>query len=180
MTTIEEAASADQLEEVRTLMRAFIAWHRERHREDVDLIDRYFDPVAFEAELRGLPGKYGAPHGRLLLARADGRPAGCVALRSLEVQAPMGRPSGPARACEMKRMFVHSEFRGTGIGRALVEAVVADAKALGYMVMRLDTSARQHEAQRLYRSMGFEIIPPYYDLPDDVRAWLVFMERRLN
>ncbi len=48
------------------------------------------------------------------------------------------------------------------------------------MVMRLDTSARQKEAQRLYLGMGFQIIPPDYDLPDDLRAWLVFMERRLS
>jgi len=180
MTTIAEAASAGQLEEVRTLMRAFIAWHRDRHREDVDLIDRYFDPVAFEAELRGLPGKYGSPDGRLLLARSDGRPAGCVALRRLEAQSSTSQSSGPVRACEMKRMYVHSEFRGQGIGRALVEAVVADARAIGYTVMRLDTSARQKEAQRLYLGMGFQIIPPYYDLSEDLTGWLVFMERRLN
>jgi GNAT superfamily N-acetyltransferase len=180
MTTIAEAASAEQLEDVRTLMRAFIAWHRDRHREDLDLIDRYFDPVAFEVELSGLPGKYGSPEGRLLLARSDGRPAGCVALRRLDAPSSTRQPSVAARACEMKRMFVHSEFRGKGIGRALVEAVVAEARAIGYTMMRLDTSARQMEAQRLYLGMGFHIIPPYYDLPEDLRDWLVFMERRLN
>jgi ribosomal protein S18 acetylase RimI-like enzyme len=180
MTTIAAAASAEQLEEVRTLMRAFIAWHRDRHREDLDLIDRYFDPVAFEAELTGLPGKYVAPDGRLLLARSDGRPAGCVALRPLDPPSSTRQPSMPVPTCEMKRMYVHSEFRGKGIGRALVEAVVAEARAIGYTTMRLDTSTRQKEAQRLYLGMGFHIIPPYYDLPEDLKGWLVFMERRLS
>ena len=43
--------------------------------------------------------------------------------------------------------------------------------------MRLDTSIRQNEAMRLYEAAGFTRIPPYYDLPDDLRDWLVFYER---
>ena len=62
-------------------MRAFVAWHRERHVEDIALIDRYFDEAEFEAELAGLPGTYASPEGRLFIAYQDGQPAGCVALR---------------------------------------------------------------------------------------------------
>jgi hypothetical protein len=52
-----------------------------RHREDIHLIDAYFDAEAFEQELASLPGKYVPPHGQLLLATLERTPAGCVALR---------------------------------------------------------------------------------------------------
>jgi GNAT superfamily N-acetyltransferase len=161
--------TTEQLDQVRALMRGFIAWHRERHQQDLALIDSYFDAAAFEAELAGLPGKYAPPGGSLLLAVVDGQPAGCVALRRID-----------AARCEMKRMFVYPMFHGQGIGRALAEAVIRDARAIGYGTMLLDTSIRQAEAQALYRRLGFRDIPPYYDLPDDLRNWLVFMELPLD
>jgi hypothetical protein len=83
MIRIVEPAQPAELDDVRALMRAFVAWHRARHVEDIDLIERYFDQRAFDEELAGLPGKYTRPHGRLLLAYLDGKPAGCVALRDL-------------------------------------------------------------------------------------------------
>jgi putative acetyltransferase len=169
VTTICKATSPEQLTEVRKLLRAFLEWHRQRHRAELDLIDQYFDPVLFETELNSLPGEFAPPKGRLLLARVHGRPAGCVALRDLG--------SG---ACEMKRMFVYAEYHGKGIGRALTEAIIQAAKEISYTIMRLDTGAGKIEAQSLYRSMGFRTIPPYYDLPDDLRAWLVFMELDLK
>ena len=153
---------------MRALIRAFVAWHRARHRQDLDLIDRYFDAAAFEHELADLPGQYGPPDGALLLASVGGRPAGCVALRRID-----------DTTCEMKRMFVYPEMHGAGIGRALANAVLDEARRLGYRSMVLDTSIRQKEAQALYRSLGFEPTGPYYDMPDDVRDWLVFMRRAL-
>ncbi len=100
MVKILEPVSHQELDDVRGLMRAFVDWHREWHVEDIALIDRYFDEVEFEAELAGLPGKYAPPDGRLLIAYLDGRPAGCGALRDL----------GEGN-CEMKRMFVPTQFR---------------------------------------------------------------------
>jgi GNAT superfamily N-acetyltransferase len=168
MATLREAATQDQLDGVRGLMTAFVAWHRQRHAEDLDLINRYFDPAAFAEELAHLPGKYGPPGGRLLLASHGDRPVGCVALRDL----------GECR-CEMKRMFVDPEFHGRGVGRGLAEAVITAARAIGYTTMRLDTSIRQTEALNLYASLGFRTIEPYYPLPAAMAAWLVFMELNL-
>ena len=153
-----------ELDDVRALIRAFLAWHRARHQQDLELIDRYFDGAAFEAELASLPGKYSPPDGALLLAHLDGRPVGCVALRRID-----------ADTCEMKRMFVPPEMHGHGIGRALGSAIIEEARRLGYTAMVLDTSVRQEEAQALYRRLGFQPTEPYYDMPDDVRDWLVFM-----
>jgi ribosomal protein S18 acetylase RimI-like enzyme len=168
-TVVVEALSPLQLDQVRELIRAFVDWHRGRHVDDLRLIDDYFDPEAFEAELAGLPGKYARPTGRLLLALHAGEPAGCVALRGLD-----------SDASEMKRMFVSPRFQGIGVGRALADAVIADARAQGYKTMWLDTSIRQTEAQGLYRSLGFEIVSPYYDLPPALADWLVFMRKDLG
>ena len=165
---IVRPASTAELDEVRSLMRAFVAWHRERHAEDADLIDGYFDAAEFENELEELPGKYQPPDGDLLLATCDGEAAGCVALRRLD-----------DRTCEMKRMFIYPRFQGRGIGRALGEAILREAGAAGYARMRLDTSVRQAEAQALYRKLGFREIEAYYELPPAIRDWLVFMEREV-
>ncbi|HMB47534.1 MAG TPA: GNAT family N-acetyltransferase [Afifellaceae bacterium] len=168
MAEIVQAESDRQLDDARSLMRAFVTWHRERHVEDADLIDRYFDAKVFEDELAGLPGKYAPPTGSLLIAYDAGRPAGCVALRDLG-----------ERTCEMKRMFVPASFRGSGIGRALSEGILGAARSAGYRRMRLDTSNRQTEAIRLYESAGFRRISPYYPLSDEMKDWLVFLELEL-
>ena len=168
MTKILEATTNEELDQVRDLFRAFVNWHREVHEDDHWLIDRYFGAKDFEDELASLPGKYASPKGRLLLALWNGEAAGCAALRQMD-----------DRSCEMKRMFVYERFHGKGIGRALGEAIVREARLIGYSCMRLDTSFRQAEAQGLYRSLGFETIAPYYELPRELKDWLIFMELRL-
>ena len=77
---------------------------------------------------------------------------------------------------EMKRMFVYTQFHGKGVGHTLTDAVINEARALGYRTMRLDTSIRQDEAKGLYQRLGFKTIEPYYELPEELRNWLVFME----
>jgi ribosomal protein S18 acetylase RimI-like enzyme len=168
MTEIICPATPGQLDQVRDLMRAFVAWHRKHHLADIALIDRYFDAAEFEQELGTLPGKYTPPTGRLLLAIHAAKPAGCVALRDL----------GDG-ICEMKRMFVYTDLHGRGIGRALADRVVTEARDAGYERMRLDTSVGQAAAIGLYKSAGFRLIAPYYSLPDDIKHWLVFMELSL-
>jgi len=107
----------------------------------------------FGGELAALPGKYAPPAGELFLARdGDGAPLGCVGLR----------PLADDGCCEMKRLFLLPAARGLGLGRALTEAVVDQARALGYRELRLDTLASMTAAQALYGKMGFERIAPYY------------------
>lgn len=169
MVHIADAVAPAQVDAVRTLMRSFVSWHRERHAEDLALIDSYFDAPAFEEELASLPGKYAPPRGRLLLATIGDGAVGCVALRGID-----------AERCEMKRMFVYPHLHGQGVGRALGEAVIRAACEAGYRSMLLDTSFRQAEAQALYRRLGFRVIDPYYSLPEALRDWLVFMELDLE
>jgi GNAT superfamily N-acetyltransferase len=161
--------TAADLDAVRDLMRAFVAWHHGRHEEDRDLVAAYFDDAAFERELEQLEERYAPPGGGLLVARLDGAPVGCVALRRLD-----------EHTCEMKRMFVRPQAQHRGVGGALGRAVVALAVEAGYTAMVLDTSVRQHEAATLYRRLGFVDVPPYYDLPEPLAAWLVFMRLDLT
>jgi putative acetyltransferase len=121
--------------------------------KDLPLIKEIFEEYAsslgfdlhfqeFKRELAELPGEYSPPKGRLLLAVRDDRIAGCVALRKL------GEGS-----CEMKR--------GKGIGRKLAEAIIDEARKIGYTQMRLDTVPFMKEALALYLSLGFKEIKPY-------------------
>ena len=110
---------------------------------------------SFDQELAGLPGEYAPPQGRLLLARTGGELAGCVALHPLE-----------AGVCEMKRLYVRPQYRGQGIGRALLNTVLAEARAIGYQRMRLDSvEPLMQDAVRMYRAYGFREIPPYRENP---------------
>jgi GNAT superfamily N-acetyltransferase len=165
---ILDATSEEHLDHVRNLINSFLKWHLKCHLEDIDLINEYFDPKAFEKELASLPGKYSKPEGRLLLAFYNDQPAGCVALKKID-----------DHSCEMKRMFVYPEFHGKGIGYALAKAIIDEAKKIGYSTIKLDTSIRQIEAQKLYQGFGFKNIEAYYELPDKQKKWLVFMELKL-
>jgi putative acetyltransferase len=151
---------------------------REDHEAIKGLLVEYAESLGFslgyqgfEAEVAGLPGKYAPPTGALLLARVDGEAAGTVALRQLAPE-----------ICEMKRLYVRPEHRGlrsgegVSLGRALALGIVAEARALGYRRLRLDTIAgKMDAAMRLYRSMGFVDVPPYYSspVPDTVYMELV-------
>ena len=112
----------------------------------------------FDEELASLPGEYAPPRGALLLARVDGELAGCCALRPLDA-------SDYANAAEMKRLYVRRAFRGFGLGRQLVEAVLDAARQAGYDCVLLDTLDDMEAARQLYEDLGFEQIPPYYHNP---------------
>ncbi|TMB04667.1 MAG: GNAT family N-acetyltransferase [Deltaproteobacteria bacterium] len=98
---------------------------------------------------------YAPPRGRLLLAMEGDAPAGCVGLHEWDAQ-----------IAEMKRLYVRPAFRGRGLGRILTDAALADARALGYRSIRLDTiPTLMQPAIALYRELGFREIPPYRDNP---------------
>jgi ribosomal protein S18 acetylase RimI-like enzyme len=110
---------------------------------------------SFDKELAELPGDYAPPEGRLLLAEYNSQPAGCVALHRLE-----------PGICEMKRLYLRPAYRGKGLGRKLAEAVISEARAIGYKRMRLDTvQPIMKDAVAMYRRLGFREIAPYRPNP---------------
>lgn len=121
----------------------------------------------FETEIANLPGQYSSPRGTLLLAR-DTRfqPLGCVGLRPLIA----------AEVSEMKRLFLLPVARGLGLGRAMVEAIIVEARRIGYAEMRLDTLPTMTAAIRLYERIGFVQAAAYYA---PTPAGTVFMTMKL-
>jgi GNAT superfamily N-acetyltransferase len=105
----------------------------------------------FTQELASLPGDYVPPDGRLLLAEYEGGLVGCGAFHKLE-----------PGICEMKRLYLRPAVRGKGLGRALAEKLIAEARNVGYIRMRLDTvEPLMKDAVALYRRLGFKKIEPY-------------------
>jgi len=88
--------------------------------------------------------------GLLMIAWEGEKPAGTIALRRLSEQ-----------SCEAKRLFVRPEFRGQGIGRALLDRIIADARSMGYRTLYGDSLSSMIEAQALYRRCGFRQVGPY-------------------
>jgi GNAT superfamily N-acetyltransferase len=110
----------------------------------------------FEAELAAIDRRYVPPEGRLLLAfSAEGEAAGCGAYRVLEGDIAEGR-----------RLYVRPASRGAGLGRALVRALVDEARLAGLRAFRLETlPGKMSAAAALYRDLGFREIPPYVPRP---------------
>jgi putative acetyltransferase len=139
---IREAGPAD-LGAIRAMLLEYADWLK---------VDLCFQ--GFTRELAELPGDYAPPRGALYIAHQNGEPIGMVALR--------GRDDGRA---EMKRLYVRPAGRGLGLGRQLIEHVIAAARGRHYTAIVLDTLPVMQSAQQLYEEFGFRDIEPYYDSP---------------
>ncbi len=146
---------------------------REARAEEIPLVQalwrEYWDWLGFggdfqgfDVELRSLPGKYQ----RLLLAFVDGEAVGTAAMRPLS-----------DRLCEAKRFFVRPGQRGSGVGRAMLERLVAEARAEGYVAMCADTMPTMTKALAFYRRVGFIEVGPY---ASDSTPGAVYLKLYLN
>ena len=143
--TVEDAIrpAPNDLPEVRLMLTEYQQWL------GIDLAFQHF-----QQEVEELPGEYRPPTGALFVARNGTAAGGMVAMRR--------RDAGRA---EMKRLFVRPAARGTGLGRALAQRVIDEARTAGYRELVLDTLPVMHEAHRLYAALGFRPIAPYYPSP---------------
>jgi putative acetyltransferase len=120
----------------------------------------------FEAEIAGLPAPYTPPSGCLLFAKRDSRVVGVVGLK------PLGRG-----VAEIKRLYVVPGARRSGLGKALLERALNEAREKGYERVRLDSHRpSMRPAIAAYRRLGFVEIPPY---GPDLNGEIVFFEKRL-
>jgi len=145
MTFVVREVSTDaEIAQVRTLVRAHGA-----ARATTPGVEYVY------ADADGLPGPYAAPAGGLWLATSGESGIGCVALKPID-----------SRTAEVKRMFVDAGWRGKGVGRALLGALIAGARRRGILTLRLGTLHDMEAAQALYRSIGFRPTERYR--PDEL------------
>src|SRR5919197_4358120 len=103
-----------------------------------------FDPSGFDADLTDVRRYYLERGGRFWVLVDDGRVVGTVAV------VPNGRV-----ACEIKRLYLLPEYRGRGLGRALMEQTLDWARASGYQHIVAWSDARLRTAHGVYERMGF-------------------------
>jgi putative acetyltransferase len=154
---IREAVTHEDFALARALFIEYAQWLK------VDLCFQDFD-----RELATLPGAYTRPHGRLLLAGEAAQAFGCIALRPL---APDGDVASgatlplPRETGEVKRLYVQPAARKGGWGRKLIDALLVEARAIGYRELKLDTLEWMSDARVLYAKQGFRECAAYYDNP---------------
>lgn len=165
MITITQATRPEQVQSARELMHELTSWAftLDEHSGQAPT----FDGLA--NELATLPGIFGPPTGALLVATHTGEVAGCVALKQVD-----------STTAELKRMYVRSRFRGSGIGKRLVSELVAIARTLGYTRIVLDSHISMSGAHALYRDAGFQMVDTPADFPDALKPVVVFMELNLS
>ncbi len=101
----------------------------------------------WENDLRDIGATYLDPGGEFLVALAEGRLAGMAGLlRHSHEEA------------EIKRMRVHPGFQRQGLGRLILHELEGRARALGFRLLRLDTTDEQIAARQLYESAGYREI----------------------
>ena len=115
---------------------------------NAELAEMYPEPGANHFGLD--PAEVSGSRGAFLVARRNGEPIACGAVRLLD-----------GDTGELKRMFVSKDARGWGLGKKLVLALEAEARALGAKRLVLETGTRQTAAIGLYEATGFSRIPLY-------------------
>ena len=153
---IRHATTGDDIARARALFVEYAQWLK---------VDLCFQ--GFAEELKTLPGSYAPPRGRLLLAGANEDAFACIALRPLD-------STGLA---EVKRLYVQPARRGERWGYRLAEYLIAEARAIGYRELKLDTLGWMAPARALYTSLGFRECGAYYDNP---LAGVVYMRLELT
>lgn len=141
---IYSVRSADEIDQVVTLVWEFFDFLRVRYPEMHDMIDAYLVEQNVEGELADFKSYFLPPNGECFLATMDGKPAGIV----------MMKPKGD-NDVEMNRMYVREAARGAGVGRQLGEALISEARVQNVGTVWLDALYRHVEALPLYESLGF-------------------------
>lgn len=171
MIKIIPAYSGEALEHAVMISQRYVDWMLDEIQVNYPELDiaEFKSEHEYDDVRDKFPGEHIPPHGNLLVAMNDGQPAGCIALGKLS-----------ETICELRALYVLPEFRGLGIGRELVEAILHDAKNRGYLYARLDTLRFMEGALNLYRSFGFYEIEPYLEMSESLKQYIRFLEFKLS
>jgi GNAT superfamily N-acetyltransferase len=168
MIRIAPPASPEDWEAARRLCwdyRDFLLTMGEPHRS---IVERFYPESRYSELMAELDRVHAPPTGGLQLAMNAGQPVGCGMFHTI----------APGVA-EIKRLFVRDAHRGTGLGRSLAEALVAQCRDQGFEMIRLDTGTQQIAARALYLDMGFVERDAYYEVPDIAQGHMWFFEMPL-
>jgi GNAT superfamily N-acetyltransferase len=165
--TIFIARTATDFQAFAGLLREYQMWFRERYADSVSIVEVAYQSLTLELE--NLEEKYSPPHGKVLLLKDADLIGGACAYSIL-----------PDGTCEMKRFFLTDAFRGRGFGRQLCAAIIEQARADGFQLMRLETGNRYTEAHAIYASFGFQVCKPHLEYPVKLLPYVIFMELPLS
>jgi GNAT superfamily N-acetyltransferase len=163
LVSLRLVRTADELGPVVLLAAEFEEWVRARILADYGIEFEFKSERDLFIDLDGLL----EPGARLYIAEINAEPVGIGGLRPLA-----------AHEAEIKRMYVRPSSRGLGVGRAILQRLIDDARALGFRTIRLDSARFMHEAHALYRRFGFVTSSPHkweFESTPALRETAVFM-----
>lgn len=167
MIKIVTANEEQHAQIIRELFWEYLQWGNVKLNQEFGF---QFDIAAMlEADMKMLD-KFMPPKGCLLLGYLENQPAGIACLKALMDS--IG---------EVKRMYVRPQTRRVGLGRALLNQLLEEARQIGYERIRLDSARFMTEAHQLYRNSGFREIEAYEgsEIPKEFQDHWIFMERDL-
>ncbi len=155
-------ASMAEVERLLSVSFTEITWEDSTSIEAQTCLEQYFAELAERFEtgfdlgtsISADPEELSPPRGAFLIARLDGRPIGCGALKT----------AAPGVA-SIKRMWVARSARGLGLGRRILAALESRAAELNFSRVRLETNRTLGEAQKLYRRNGYQEVAAFNDDP---------------
>lgn len=169
MISVSPARSAEDFEIIAEFDRKFGRWDAEispRHGVSAEDTKALFHPDRSGSELAARFSKQDAS---IFLARVDEIPAGCFGFEPFRDD-----------TSELVKFFVDAPFRGQGIGRALMEAVMAEISKGRRRTVLIHTTFYMKSAIAVYTAFGFEPCSPFRDTPERVRHTDVFMSRPVH
>ena len=171
MVTIVSADTEPLVQQLLGVAQEFVTWMTSAVREHYPELPltELTSEHDYDDMSKKFPGEHVPPHGRILLAMHSDSVAGCIAL---------GKMSDGV--CEMRTLYVRPAYRGRGVAKQLVDALIDEARAIGYTYMRLDTLGFMQNAHQIYRSVGFYDIAPYRDISDTLQQYMCFLELDLR
>ena len=166
---VRDVILPEDLDDVKRLWMEYLTWGNNTMQAMYGVHPH--DPKeAVEQDIESID-KFRPPYGRLMLAVHEGKVCGLGSLKSINPE-----------TGEIKRMYVDPGTRRIGAGRAILKALIVEAKDAGYKTVRLDSPKFMKAAHSLYRSFGFKDIEAYpeMEIPQEFKEYLLFMELKLS